>query len=308
MILTIGTVAIDTVQTPFGKKENILGGSAVYFSIPASLIAPVSIVSIIGNDFPKEYIAYLKDRKIDIAGIQSKNEPTFRWDGHYLNDLNNAHTNHTLLGVLESFNPTLNEYQKKAPYIFLGNIDPDIQMNILKQLEQPQFIALDSMNYWVASKRDSILKVIKKIDTLILNESEIKQLAQESSTIKAAKDIQKMGPKRVIVKRGEYGSILISNDCTFSSMVFPTDTVKDPTGAGDSFAGGVISYLYSKISQNSQKNNYNELIKQSIIWGTAVASFTIEDFSVHGFNKITVDDILQRANQIHTLSNFNPLY
>ena len=304
MILAIGTVAIDSIKTPIATKKDVLGGSVVYFSVPASVNAPVRLIGVVGEDFPKKHLTYLKSKNIDISGIAISKEPTFRWDGHYLNDLNMAHTNNTILGALASFNPVLTVEQANAPFVFLGNIDPDIQINILKQLKQPKLIALDSMNYWIESKRTSLLKAIQKVDILFLNEAEIRQLAQESSTLKATKAIQKKGPKTIIVKRGEYGSLMVSSDFSFSSMVFPTEKIKDPTGAGDSFAGGVLSYLYTQMIINKSKKPYSDLLKQAIVWGSATASFTIEDFSINGFTNITKEDILERANHIYNTSSF----
>ncbi len=304
MILIIGTIALDTVKTPFGQKEKILGGSASHFSVAASLTTPVNMIGVVGNDFPQKYLDYFKDRKIDISGIKRSDKPTFHWKGHYNYDLDIAHTDETLLGALSEFKPTLTAKEKKAKFIFLGNIDPSLQLNLLKQVDKPDFVGMDSMNYWIDSKPKELWAVIKKVDALFLNSAEIKQLANEASLIKAAHIVQKKGPKIVIVKSGEHGVLVISKDFTFSSNAYPTKNVKDPTGAGDSFAGGFVSYMYSKMILNKENLKFEEIVKQAIVWGASVASFCVEDFSTNGLNKVTKKKILERCHKIHEITKF----
>ena len=304
MILVIGTVALDTIKTPFGKQDKILGGSASHFSVAASLMAPVNMVSVIGNDFPPKYLDYFKKKKIDTSGIKTSDEPTFHWKGHYDYDLDVAHTDETILGALTKFKPALTEKEKKAEFVFLGNIDPSLQIKVLAQMKKPLFVGMDSMNYWIESKAKKIWEVIKKVDALFLNDAEIRQLANEPSLIKAANTVQKKGPKIVIVKCGEHGVLVVSKDFIFSSSAYPTEKVKDPTGAGDSFAGGFISYMYLKTILNSKSFQFEETVKQAVIWGTSVASFCVENFSTNGLDKVTEAKILKRCHEIHEITKF----
>ena len=304
MILAVGTIAFDTVRTPFGKQEKVLGGSASHFSVAASLMASVEVVSVVGKDFPQKYLDYLRNKKIDISGIQISNEPTFHWKGHYDYDLDVAHTDETLLGALSQFKPDLTTQQKKAEFVFLGNIDPDLQLDILNQMKKPLFVGLDSMNYWIESKPKKLWEVIKKVDTLFLNDAEIRQIADEPSLIKAAKMVQKKGPKIVIVKCGEHGVLVVSKDFIFSSSAYPTEKVKDPTGAGDSFAGGFVSYMHLKTILDDRSFEFEETVKQAVIWGASVASFCVEDFSTRGLNQANEKKILERCHEIHKITTF----
>ena len=304
MILAVGTIAFDTVKTPFGKREKVLGGSASHFSVAASIMASVEVVSVVGKDFPQKYLDYLRNKKIDISGIQISNEPTFHWKGHYGYDLDVAHTDETLLGALSQFKPDLTAQQKKAEFVFLGNIDPALQLDILNQMKKPLFLGLDSMNYWIESKPKKLWEVIKKVDTLFLNDAEIRQLADEPSLIKAAKMVQKKGPKIVIVKCGEHGVLVVSKDFIFSSSAYPTEKVKDPTGAGDSFAGGFVSYMHIKTILDDRSFEFEETVKQAVIWGASVASFCVEDFSTRGLNQASEKKILERCHEIHKITTF----
>lgn len=304
-ILVVGSVALDDIKTPFGEKKNVLGGSASHFSIAASLLALVRVVAVIGQDFPKKYLNYLKNKGVDIGGIKIGGEETFHWKGHYEFDMNTAFTDETRLGVFANFNPELTPEEKKAPIVFLANIDPVIQMKVLKQMEKPRFVGLDSMNFWIEQKRKELLQVIRKVDALFLNDAEIRQLAGEASLIKAAKKVQKWGPKFVIVKKGEHGVLCVAKNFTFVAAAYPTEEVRDPTGAGDSFAGGVVSYLFTKMQQ-SPKEFTEEEIRQAVIWGSAVASFCVEDFSTKGLDRVTREMVRERCHKIFEHTRFEP--
>ncbi len=310
VILVVGSVALDSIETPYGKKKDILGGSAVHFSTAASLICSSSIVAVVGTDFPKKHIHYLQKKNIDTSGLEISNEGTFRWVGHYLNDLNVAHTDNTILGSFANFQPKLTEDQKKAKFIFLANIDPDIQLKTLAQLNSPNLVAMDSMNLWIDTKPASLKKVIQKVDILFLNEEEAKAITKEKISIKAIHKLHKMGPKLVIIKKGDHGALLYGNKSLFVSNCYPSDKIKDPTGAGDSFAGGVISYLY-KIYSNKKiqfdSKVFFEEMKQAVVWGSSIASFNIEEFSTKALDKITISDIRKRCQNIYNISIFNQL-
>ncbi|MDH5717172.1 MAG: PfkB family carbohydrate kinase [Spirochaetia bacterium] len=303
-ILVAGTVALDDVKTPFGKREKILGGSASHFSMAASFLAPVQIVSVIGNDFPKAHLDYLAAKKIDTSGIEVSEEKTFHWKGHYEYDMNVAHTDETILGVLTKFNPNLKEAQKNFPFLFLANIDPEIQMKVVNQMTNLSFVGLDSMNFWIESKQKSLWDVLKKADALFLNDAEIRELAQEASLIKAAKIVQKNGPKIVLVKKGEHGVLTVTKDFVFVAAAYPTEEVKDPTGAGDSFAGGFTSYLYSQYLQNKDNIYSMPVIKKAVIWGAAAASFCVEEFTTEGLEKTSIEQIKERCHDIHEFTSF----
>ncbi|MDH5720269.1 MAG: PfkB family carbohydrate kinase [Spirochaetia bacterium] len=303
-IVVVGTVALDDVKTPFGEREKVLGGSASHFSMAASLLAPVKIVSIVGNDFPEEHLRYLSDRKVDIGGISKSEEKTFHWKGHYEYDMNVAHTDETVLGVLTQFDPILTEEQKKSPFIFLANIDPEIQMKVLNQMENIVFAGLDSMNFWIESKVDHLWAVLKKVDVLFLNDAEIRELAQEASLVKAAKIVQKSGPKIVLVKKGEHGVLAVTEDFIFVAAAYPTEDVVDPTGAGDSFAGGFVSYLYSQYQESKENMFSNASIRQAVIWGAAAASYCVEEFTTEGLEKANVEQIKSRCHDILEFTAF----
>ena len=305
MILVIGSLALDSIETPFGKKQKILGGSASHFAVAASLMAPVEIVGVVGKDFPRKYINYFQKKKIDVSGIEFSQEPTFQWKGYYDRQMDIAHTEKTELGAFASFNPTLTKKQRNSKFLFLANIDPEIQSKVFDQVEDPTFVGLDSMNYWIESKSTALRKVVQKVNTLFLNDSEVRQFTQESSLIKAARKIQKKGPRMLVVKLGEYGVLVVSQKFIFSSSAYPTEKVKDPTGAGDSFAGGFVSFIYSKTILDKGSLEDEEIIKQAIIWGSSVASFSVEDFSTKGLNRINKKNILKRCREIHKITNFS---
>lgn len=315
-IVMAGTVAMDDIKTPYGEKIGALGGSASHFSTAASMIAPTSIIGIVGKDYPKKYLNYLQKKGIDTSGIvRSESEDSFYWKGFYENDMNVAHTKDTFLGVLESFNPELTEDQADADFLFLGNIDPDIQWKVYSQVKNPVFSAMDTMNFWIDSKNSALWKIIKKVDALFINDAELRQLSGEVNLIKAANKIRKKGPKMVIVKKGEHG-VLINGEIDsksgtenflFFAPAYPTMTVKDPTGAGDSFAGGFMAYLYSRYHQKKKKSISLDDIKHASVWATATASISVEGFSTSRFDKTTAADILERCRVLYSYSRFEQL-
>lgn len=273
-ILVLGTVALDTVKTPFGFKKQLLGGSAAHFAIVARLFTKVNLVAIVGKDFPLKYVDFLQKKGIDLSSLIRSDGPTFKWSGEYKGDLNTALTLNTELGVLSNFRPHVSEKQKNIKYIFLANVDPDLQRHLLAHMRSPRLVGLDSMNYWIKHKRRSLLRLIKDVDIYVANDQEARQLSGESNLIKAAKRLSSLGPKMVLIKKGEHGVLLYSSRFILSIPAYPTDRVVDPTGAGDSFAGGFMGYL----AMAGKINPVN--IKKAITYGTIAASFNVEGFGL----------------------------
>lgn len=301
-MLVVGSVAFDDIKTPFGEKKNVLGGAASHFSIAAANLIEPKIIAVIGSDFPEKYLSYLGDFGIDTAGIERSSDKTFHWSGFYEHDMSVAHTRSTELGAFATFEPKLTEEDKLRQVIFLANIDPVIQYKVLKQMKNVQLVGMDSMNFWIESKKKDLWKVIKAVDILFLNDAEVRMLAGEASIIKAAKAIQKQGPDIVIVKKGEHGVMAISHNHIFVSPAYPTEKVLDPTGAGDSFAGGVMSYLVAN-SQPGKKIS-DELLRRAVAWGSATASFAVEGFSTTGIAKADKAGIEKRVDALRKLSAF----
>jgi sugar/nucleoside kinase (ribokinase family) len=275
-VLVLGTVALDTLKTPYGLRKRILGGSAVHFSMSASLFTKVSIVACIGEDFPQEHINFLKAKGIDLSALSVEKGKTFYWKGEYRKDFNTAITLKTELGVLSSFKPRLMPSQRKIKYLFLANVDPDIQLSLLKNMGSLKFVALDSMNYWIDSKRKSLLRLFKGVDIFLANDKEALTLSGERGIIKAAKSLRKMGAKMVLIKKGEHGSIFYNGKSFFALPAYHSDKIIDPTGAGDTFAGGFMGYL-SVVKKITDKE-----IRRAIALGTVAASFNIEGFGLEG--------------------------
>lgn len=301
-LLIAGTVALDNVETPFGKKENILGGSAVHAGVSASFFTDVSIVSVIGSDFPPEHSEFLKRRKIELSGLKVKNgKKTFRWSGFYEYDMNQAHTKDTELNVLLEFDSELCESHKNAQFVFLANLDPEIQLKIISQLKSPSFIAADTMNFWIKSKRSALHEVVKKVDFMLINEAEIRMFMETPNIPLAAHRLIGLGVKGVIVKQGEHGALLFTENTHFSAPSYPQQMFRDPTGAGDSFAGGFMGYL-SKTKDIKEAN-----IKKAVILGSVMASFNIEDFSLDRMRTLTIREILDRFDEFKKISEFEAL-
>ena len=300
-LLIVGSVALDNVATPFDKVENALGGSAVYISLSASYFSgPVHIVGVVGDDFPKKYITMLESHDIVCDGLQIvPGGKTFRWAGKYHYDLNTRDTLLTELNVFENFDPVIPDALKKAKYLCLGNIDPVLQLKVLDQIEKPRFVICDTMNYWIEGKKDDLLKVFKRIDVLIINDSEARLLAHEPNLIKAAKAIREMGVPSLIIKKGEHGALLFTEDVIFSAPAYPLEMIHDPTGAGDSFAGGFVGYLHK--SQDTSP----ECLKRAVVYGSTMASFCVERFSTKGLEGLSNLRIQDRFREFLTISRFN---
>ncbi len=298
-ILVVGSVALDTVKTPFGIAKDVLGGSATYFSVSASFFEPnVNLVAIVGNDFPPKYVNLLKEKGIDLKGLVTNKGKTFRWEGEYSWDFSNPETISTCLNVLSRFNPAIPREYRNSEYVFLANIDPQIQKQVLKQMARPKLVACDTMNYWIENKRKALVKLLKKVDIFLLNESEAKELAGNASLVKAARAILKLGPKKIIVKKGEHGSLLFSGNSVFSTPAYLMESIFDPTGAGDTFAGGVLGYLAACKTQN-QAN-----LRRAIVYGSVMATFAVEDFSLRRLAAITRADVVRRFKQFRRLTHF----
>ncbi len=288
-LVIVGSVAFDTIKTPYGFAERVLGGSATYCSISSSFFAKdIGVVAVVGKDFEEKYFRYFLDKGIDIRGIEKKDGKTFFWEGEYSDNLNEAKTHKTELNVFSNFKPNLPEEYKNCKYLFLANIDPDLQNDVIKKVKDPGFIALDTMNFWIENKRESLLKVLKKINLLFINEGEAKLLTKEKNIVVAGKKILELGVNSVLIKRGEYGAILMERKNIFLCPAFPLEKVIDPTGAGDTFAGGFMGYL-AATGDLSFEN-----LKNCIISGTIMASFNIEDFSIKRLNSLGFNEVKER--------------
>ncbi len=300
-LLIVGTVAFDAIETPFGKTDKILGGAATYIGLSASNFkVPMSIVSIVGDDFPKEDIKLLEDRDIDVSGLEIvKGGKTFFWSGRYHNDMNSRDTLDTQLNVLENFTPVVPKKFKKAEVVMLGNLHPLVQLSVIEQMEkQPKLIVLDTMNFWMDIALDDLKKVIKKVDVITINDEEARQLSGEYSLVKAARIIREMGPKYVVIKKGEHGALLFYNEEMFFAPALPLEEVFDPTGAGDTFAGGFTGYLAST-------EDYSfENMKNAIIHGSNLASFCVEKFGTERMKDLSKKEINKRLKNFKELTQF----
>ena len=297
-ILVVGSVAFDSIETPFGQVEDALGGSATYFSTSASFFTDVSLVAVVGEDFPEEHRNMLAERNIDLTGLQTAPGETFRWKGRYGFDLNEAHTLDTQLNVFEDFSPQLPENYRDAEYVFLANIDPELQLDVLKQVRNPMLVACDTMNFWIEGKREQLVKTLAHVDVLIINEGEVRQLADEPNLQKAARIILDMGPKTLVIKRGEYGVIMYTAHSVFSAPAVPLEEVFDPTGAGDTFAGGFFGYLAST------RNLSDANMRQAVVFGSVMASFTVESFSLDRLKALDYSEIKNRYTEVKLLTDF----
>jgi len=298
-VLVVGTVAFDSIETPFGVAERILGGSASYFALAASFFTPVRIVGVIGEDFPEEHLALFKRRNIDTDGIKREKGDTFHWRGRYHEDINARDTLELHLNVLAGFAPTLPERYRDAEYVFLGNIDPLIQIEVLNQIHHMKLVVCDTMDHWIRESPDNLQKVLKRIEMLVINDSEARLLSGQSNVVRAARAILKMGPKVVLIKRGEYGVLQFSDSQVFATPAYPLEEVFDPTGAGDSFAGGFLGQL-SRSGDASQRG-----IRRAIVYGSVVASFTVEDFGVKRLTTASLPDIEERFERFVELTDFH---
>ncbi|KAB0671573.1 sugar kinase [Oryzomonas sagensis] len=300
-IVVVGTVAFDTVETPFGRGENVLGGSATYFSTSASFFTDVSLVAVVGEDFPAEHISFLQSRDINTDGLQRIPGKTFHWSGKYGYDLNEAQTLDTQLNVLSEFRPSLPESYRDADYLFLANIDPDLQMEVLDQVRRPKLVACDTMNFWISSKPEALKKVLQKADIVVINEGEARQFTNQSNLVRAAREIIALGCKRLVVKRGEYGVLMFTADSVFAAPAYPLEEVFDPTGAGDTFAGGFMGYLANTGDLSE------EGIRQAIVFGSVMASFNVEDFSLDRMKRLEYREIEARYRSFKALTSFRDI-
>ena len=302
-LLVVGSLGLDTVATPFDKVENALGGSAVYISLSASYFSgPTHLVGVVGDDFPKSYLALLESHNIDLEGLQIvENGKTFRWSGKYHYDLNVRDTLLTELNVFESFNPVIPDKLRKARFVCLGNIDPALQIKVLDQMENPHFVVCDTMNYWIEGKKEELLALLKRVNVLIINDSEARLLSKEPNLVKSAKLIREMGPEILIIKKGEHGALLFTDDVVFSAPAYPMEMIYDPTGAGDSFAGGFIGYLH-KTQDLSHEN-----MKCAVVYGSAMASFCVEKFSTKGLEDLEYLRVHDRFREFLNLSRFSEI-
>ncbi|MEI7811771.1 MAG: PfkB family carbohydrate kinase [Ignavibacteria bacterium] len=300
-LLVVGSIALDTVATPFDSIDNALGGSAVYVSIAASYFSgPVYMVGVVGDDFSREHIALLESHHIDIEGLQIvPGAKTFRWSGRYHYDLNARDTLLTELNVFETFNPVIPEKYQKSKFLLLGNIDPVLQLRVLEQLDEPKFVVCDTMDFWIKGKKAELFEVLKRVHVLIINDSEARLLANEPNLIKAAKIIRAMGPQYLIIKKGEHGALLFSEDTIFSAPAYPLENIYDPTGAGDTFAGGFVGYVH-KTQDVSIEN-----LKRAVVFGSAMASFCVEKFSVNGIVDLSYLRVHDRFREFLKLSKFD---
>jgi sugar/nucleoside kinase (ribokinase family) len=295
-ILVVGSVAFDSVKTPFGERERVLGGSAMYFSVAASFFTDVRVVAVVGDDFGPEEEAVFRERKIDISGLERiPGQLSFHWKGEYGYDLNVAHTLDTQLNVFADFKPKLSEAARQTPYLFLANIQPQLQRQVREQVSA-RIVAADTMNYWIENARDELAEAIKSVDILIINDAEARELAGEANLIRAAKRIRSMGPGRVVVKRGEYGAAMFSDGPYFATPAYPLEEVIDPTGAGDSFAGGFMGYLAATGATDEAS------MRKAIIYGSVMASFSVEAFGCERLRRLTHSEIEARYRELRALT------
>ena len=300
-LLVVGSVGLDTVETPFDRIEDALGGSATYISLAASYFSkPVVMIGVVGSDFPKNYIEMLEEHDVDLEGMQIvEGEKTFRWGGKYHYDLNVRDTLFTELNVFQNFNPVIPDNFRKSKYVCLGNIDPILQMKVLDQIIDPQLVVCDTMNLWINTMKEDLLKLLNKVNVFIINDSEARLLTDEPNLIKAAKMIREMGPEILIIKKGEHGALLFTEDTIFSAPAYPMEIIFDPTGAGDSFAGGFTGYLH-KTRDLSPEN-----IRRAVIYGSTMASFCVEKFSTKGLEELSHLQIQDRFREFKNLSSFD---
>ncbi|MHB1325613.1 MAG: PfkB family carbohydrate kinase [Thermoleophilia bacterium] len=300
-ILVVGSVALDSVETPFGTVDDALGGAAVYFSYAASFFNRVRLVGVIGEDFPQEHIELLAGRNIDLAGLERGHGNTFRWKGRYDYDLNEAHTLDTQLNVFETFAPEIPDAFKDSDFVFLANIQPELQLQVAKQATSPRIIACDTMNFWIEGAYNQLRETLKSVDILLINDAETRELAREPSLVKAARRILEWGPTTLVVKRGEFGVLMFHGSSVFSAPAYPLEEVFDPTGAGDTFAGGFMGYL------STQEDISEAAIRQAIIFGSTLASFNVEDFSLNRMKTLDMQEILDRFAEFKQLSHFEEM-
>jgi sugar/nucleoside kinase (ribokinase family) len=300
-LLVVGSVALDTVRTPFGEASEVLGGSAAYFATAASYFTTVDLIAVVGEDFPDQHLKFLTSRGIDLTGLEQRKGDTFRWKGEYSYQLNEARTLDTRPNVFETFRPTIPDRYRTPAMLFLGNIDPELQLDVLRQVRRPLLVACDTMNYWIDRKREALWRVLEQVDALIINDGEARALGGQPNLVQVARDILTKGPKHLIIKRGEHGVLLFNQKQTFGAPAFPLEQVRDPTGAGDTFAGGFMGYL-------AATGNLSEAsLRQAIIFGSVMASFTVEAFSLDRLRGLDYKEIEARFREFKRLTHFEDL-
>lgn len=297
-VLVVGSMALDSIKTPYGKIKEGLGGSATHFSISAGFFTNVKLVAVVGEDFPERHVTFLRSRGVDLEGLSREKGRTFRWSGYYGEDLNEAKTLKTELNVFQDFQPELPERYQKTRFVFLANIDPDLQREVASQIRDPYLVALDTMNYWIESKPKSLRRTLASVDILFINEGEALLLAREKNLFKAARRLLKMGPSIVVIKRGTYGALLFKDDSLFWAPAYPLETVRDPTGAGDSFAGGFMGYI-------SRRKNLSDLrLRKAVVYGSIMGSFCVEGFGLNRMKRLTPLEIQERYQKFCSLTRF----
>ncbi|HEV8363813.1 MAG TPA: PfkB family carbohydrate kinase [Gemmatimonadaceae bacterium] len=297
-VLVVGSVALDSVETPFGKAEEALGGSGTFFSASASHFTPVRLVGVVGDDYPIDKLQVLAARGVDLTGVERTEGESFRWRGRYRHDLNTAETLETRLGVFSHFRPKIPQQFKKTPYVFLANIDPRLQLDVLRQVEQPKLVACDTMNFWIESRRGDLLQLLPHVNILLLNDAEARQLTECANLIKAARWIMERGPGHVVIKKGEHGAYMFTRDSIFFAPAYPLEDVFDPTGAGDAFAGGFIGYL-AKMGKLDDAH-----LRRAVVYGSTMGSFAVERFSIERLLEISTRDIANRLGAFGRLVAF----
>jgi sugar/nucleoside kinase (ribokinase family) len=297
-VLVVGSVALDSVETPFGKADEVLGGSATMFASSACHFGPVQLVGVVGSDYPMHKLEPLRAKGVDLAGLERAEGESFRWRARYRHDLNSAETLETRLGVFSRFRPQIPEAFRSAPYVFLGNIDPRLQLDVLRQVDRPKLVACDTMNFWIESRRQDLLDLLGHVDLITLNDAEARQLTEESNLVKAARWIMARGPKHVVVKKGEHGAFLFSGASIFFAPAYPLESIFDPTGAGDSFAGGFIGWI-AATDDLSEAN-----MRRAVVYGSAMGSFAVEKFSNERTIALTLPEIDERVREFRQLVAF----
>jgi sugar/nucleoside kinase (ribokinase family) len=300
-ILVVGSVAFDSITTPYGQAPDVVGGSANYFSVAASFFAPVRLVAVVGEDFPAAHLEFLRSRGVDLEGLQQVAGKTFRWVGEYGQDFNEARTLETELNVFASFAPAIPPAYRESDVVFLANIDPDLQREVLAQVKRPALVALDTMNYWIAGKPGALRQTLSLVDLLVINDAETRQLAGTANLVRAARTIQSWGPRILIIKRGEYGALMLNGGDWFALPALPLERVQDPTGAGDCFAGGAIGYLASGMRFD------DAALRRAMVYGSVMASFNVEAFSLERLRTLTVAEIQERYQAFRRLTHFEDL-
>ena len=296
-LLVVGSIALDSIFTPFGETADALGGSAVYFSVAGSILHPVQVVGVIGKDYPRDELEKLAGRGIDWGGVEQAEGESFRWKGKYSYDLQSRETLETRLGVFADFQPRLPPSFRSAKFVFLGNIDPDLQLGVLEQVSSPELVVCDTMNYWIQGKKAALLQLLSRVDVLMVNDSEARELSGDWNIHRAGRWILRHGPKRVVIKQGEHGALLIEPRRTFYVPAYPLENVFDPTGAGDAFAGGFMAYL-ARTRSVAEEN-----VRRAMVYGAAMGSYAVEQFGIRGFDRITLADVEQRVQAFQDLTH-----